>query len=201
MVRSAVARSPQRQKKVYDPLTLWKKLPGRNDRREDTISVAGRRPDSRFARARSNRKVNRRLCLTPPNVCSTVRSPTPRGRISRSWTASMRLSCRGPFSSPPSPSVKANGAARHSTRVAREIPNRRMQGLTRFGISGIRIADCAGAQIGVQPEAPALPRAPCGSASRRRSDAGGISQKARAASVVRVEVRARRTAARCHRIP
>lgn len=146
-------RAYKRLKGVYDPLTLWKKLPGRNDRREDTISVAGRPPDSRFARARSNRKVNRRLCLTPPNVCSTVRSPTPQGRISRSWTAGMRLSCRGPFSSPPSPSVKANGAAGHSTRVAREIPNRRMQGLTRFGISGIRIADCAGAQIGVQPEA------------------------------------------------
>lgn len=57
--QSAVASSRHAAKRVYDPLTLWKKLPGRNDRREDTISVAGRPPDSRLARATSDKEVKR----------------------------------------------------------------------------------------------------------------------------------------------
>lgn len=50
---------------------------------------------------------------------------------------------------------------------------RHMQGITQFGISDIGLADCASAQIGVQPEASALPQAHGGSASWRRPDAGG----------------------------
>jgi hypothetical protein len=81
------------------------------------------------------------------------------------------LSCRDPFlrsaslMSTPSRARRTSDAsflggalvvAKRPTGLdsfVRASVNRDMQGLTRFGISGIRIADCAGAQIGVQPEA------------------------------------------------
>jgi hypothetical protein len=49
VVQSTVAPRVKARKGVYDPLTLWKKLPGRNDRREDTTSVVGRFLDPRLA--------------------------------------------------------------------------------------------------------------------------------------------------------
>ena len=41
---------PEAEKGVYCLLTLWKKLPGRNDRRGDTTSVAGPAPTIRVLR-------------------------------------------------------------------------------------------------------------------------------------------------------
>lgn len=94
VVQMRSLRARDRQNGVYDPLTLWKKLPGKNDRGEDTISVAGRLRDSRLARPSSNRNVNRfgqRSCLTPPHTWNRAVTEAVRSKC-HSWSASVRLS-------------------------------------------------------------------------------------------------------------
>lgn len=80
VVQMRSLRARERQNGVYDPLTLWKKLPGKNDRGEDTTSVAGRLPDSRLARPSSNRKINRFGQRSLPDTSEHLEPSDHRGR-------------------------------------------------------------------------------------------------------------------------
>ncbi len=90
-------------------------------------------------------------------------------------------------------------ASTETTAILRlTAPERRS---AEFGIFRIGIAHCAGAKIGVQSEASVFSQNPGRGASKRRPDAGGAGKETRPPAVVRVKVRARRTAPGRYRVP
>src|ERR1700687_3137456 len=73
--------------------------------------------------------------------------------------------------------------------------------VTHFGIFDNRIAHCTGDEVRFRPARRAISHNPRGGTPGRRMDAGRPGEETWPATILRVEVRAGRTAPRRHRIP
>jgi len=99
---------------------------------------------------------------------------------------------------------RAKTIASHSVYLrsicARKNKFRVPTSLTHFGIFEIGIPESVGAQIGIQPKARSFPEAVSGGPEEPQAHTNPTCGQARAAAVVRVQIRACRSATRCCRI-